>query len=182
MGEDFNCTGNGWDILHFLQEPPKWFLIISILLFLSLCLNIFFCVSKCSSGDCRCQPRKKQKRGQRRMEENPIYGNLGYTDTGTATYTGGDPLQGVSCDMQSKSQDCYANLTLKPPRLQSGRSSPQIQFSDMVVFEEPLESEKRDEPCTGSSSPLSDLYASVQTQRTKTIHTADSMEEYANHL
>ncbi|XP_065810956.1 uncharacterized protein [Labrus bergylta] len=121
---------------------------------------------------------KRQRRGARQMEDNPIYGNLGHMQTNTALFTETDPLRRVNSD----SQDCYANLTLKPPRLQSGRSSPQIQFSDMVHLEEHLESEKEDEPSTDVVSTLSDLYASVQTQRTKTVHLADSGEEYANHL
>lgn len=84
---------------------------------------------------------------------------------------------------QLKTQDCYANLTLKAPRLHSGRSSPQIHYSDVVQLEElPLESEKEDESNIDALSTKSDLYASVQTQRTKTIDTADSEEGYANHL
>ena len=83
---------------------------------------------------------------------------------------------------QSKTQECYANLSLKAPRLQSGRSSPQIQYSDVVHLEEPTESEKDDEGNTDALSTMSDLYASVQTQRAKTVDTADGGEGYANHL
>ncbi|XP_042365770.1 uncharacterized protein LOC121960213 isoform X1 [Plectropomus leopardus] len=88
----------------------------------------------------------------------------------------------VSSDSQPKSQDCYANLTLKPPRLQSGRSSPQIQYSDVVHLEQPPESEKDDDGNMDALSCMSDLYASVQNQRTKTVDTVDSGEGYANHL
>lgn len=84
--------------------------------------------------------------------------------------------------LQSKTQDCYANLTLKAPRLQSGRSSPQIQYSDVVQLEEPPESEREDDSSTDPVSTMSDLYASVQTQRTKTIDPAVDGEGYANHL
>lgn len=84
--------------------------------------------------------------------------------------------------LQSKTQDCYANLTLKAPRLQSGRSSPQIQYSDVVQLEEPPESEREDDGSTDPVSTMSDLYASVQTQRTKTIDPAVDGEGYANHL
>lgn len=114
------------------------------------------------------------------MEDNPIYGNLGYMQTSTVSIT--EYVSGVTSDSQSKSQDCYANLTLKPARLQPGCSSSQIRFSEEVLLEEPLEPEKDDEPCTDAVSTLSDLYASVQTQRTKTLHPVDSGEEYANHL
>ncbi|XP_044034516.1 uncharacterized protein LOC122867591 isoform X2 [Siniperca chuatsi] len=91
--------------------------------------------------------------------------------------------QRVNSDSQSKTQDCYANLTLKAPRVQSGRSSPQIHYSDVVQLEElPPELEKEDEGNTDAVSTMSDLYASVQTQRTKTVDTADSGDGYANHL
>lgn len=84
--------------------------------------------------------------------------------------------------LQSKTQDCYANLTLKPPRPHSGRTSPQIQYSDVVQLEELPESPKADEGNTDAVSTMSDLYASVQTQRTKAVNTADDGEGYANHL
>ncbi|XP_034546542.1 signaling threshold-regulating transmembrane adapter 1-like [Notolabrus celidotus] len=176
------CNGTKYDLGFYclLPHPLSW--VLGITLLVSLCLNCFCCVSKYFSGKWSCQPRKRQSRGSRQMEENPIYGNLGYMQTSTAVFNNIDPLQRVNSDSQSKSQDCYANLNLKPPRLQSGCSSSQIEFSDEVLLEEPLESEKGVEPCTDAVSTLSDLYASVQTQRTKTVHTADSREEYANHL
>lgn len=87
-----------------------------------------------------------------------------------------------SLSSQSKTQDCYANLALKPPRLQSGRSSPQIQYSDVVQLEVPLEAEKQDEGNNDGAAPaLSDLYASVPSHRVK-VNTADTGEDYANHL
>lgn len=82
---------------------------------------------------------------------------------------------------QSKSQDCYANLALKPPRIQSGRNSPQIQYSDVQLVD-PSVSEKVDEGNAEAVSTMSDVYASVQTQRTKTVDSADNLEDYANHL
>lgn len=115
------------------------------------------------------------------MEDNPIYGNISYMQTSTTLLNEADP-QRVNYDPQSKTQDCYANLTLKPPRLQSGRSSPQIQYSDVVQLDETQDSEKEDEGNTDAVSTMSDLYASVQTQRTKTVDTADGGEGYANHL
>lgn len=83
---------------------------------------------------------------------------------------------------QEKPQECYANLTLKAPRVQSGRSSPQIQYSDIIQVEDPPESETENEGCEEGASIVSDLYASVQTQRVKTIDPAGNGEGYANHL
>lgn len=83
---------------------------------------------------------------------------------------------------QGKAQECYANLTLKAPRVQSGRSSPQIQYSDIIQVEEPPDSEREDEGCAEGASIVSDLYASVQTQRVKAIDPAGDGEGYANHL
>lgn len=170
-----------WTSFCQLDTSHLVFWTISILLLLSLFLNFFCCMSKLCPGKLTCQQRKRQRRAPRQMEENPIYGNLGYMQTNTATYTDVN-LQRVTSDPQSKSQDCYANLTLKSARQQPGCSSSQIHFSEEVLQEEPLELEKDDEPCTDTVSTLSDLYASVQTQRTKTIQPADSGEEYANHL
>lgn len=79
---------------------------------------------------------------------------------------------------QSKTQDCYANLTLKAPKLQSGRSSPQIQYSDVVQFEQPLDSEREGECNTGGISSVSDLYASVQNQRSKAMDPAVNGQGY----
>lgn len=119
------------------------------------------------------------------MEDNPIYGNINYM--GTRVEPPQSSLrdqQRVTSDSQSKPQDCYANLTLKPPRPQSGRSSPQIQYSDVVQLDVavPPESEKEDDGNTDGVSIMSDLYASVQTQQTKKVNTADTGEDYANHL
>lgn len=121
----------------------------------------------------------------RHMEDNPIYGNINYM--GTRVEPPQSSLrdqQRVTSDSQSKPQDCYANLTLKPPRPQSGRSSPQIQYSDVVQLDVavPPESEKEDDGNTDGVSIMSDLYASVQTQQTKKVNTADTGEDYANHL
>lgn len=124
------------------------------------------------------------------MEDNPIYGNINFMQTSVALFAEVEPAQSsslraqqrVSSESQSRNQDCYANLTLKAPRVQSGRSSPQIQYSDVVHLEGPtVESDKEDDGNIDAVSTLSDLYASVQTQRTKTID-ADSEEGYANHL
>ncbi|XP_073325007.1 signaling threshold-regulating transmembrane adapter 1-like [Pagrus major] len=160
--------------------------VIGALLLLSLFWNIFCCVSRCCSGNGMCRRRKRQ-RSPRQMEDNPIYGNISYMQTSMTLLAETDPSHSrdqprVNYDSQSKTQECYANLSLKAPRLQSGRSSPQIQYSDVVHLEEPTESEKDDEGNTDALSTMSDLYASVQTQRAKTVDTADSGEGYANHL
>ncbi|KAM7422311.1 hypothetical protein PAMA_010398 [Pampus argenteus] len=127
----------------------------------------------------------------RHMEDNPIYGNLNFTQTGMTAFTEDEPAhsslsssskrdeQRVNSDSQSKTQECYANLSLKTSRPLSGHRSPLIQYSDVVHLEESV---KDDEDNTDAASTLSDLYASVQTQRTKTIDTAESGEGYANHI
>ncbi|XP_044034524.1 uncharacterized protein LOC122867591 isoform X3 [Siniperca chuatsi] len=191
-----SCNGtNEWTILCMpvLQQVIFW--VIAAMLILSLSWNIFCCVSKYCSGKGICQAMITRRRSLRHMEENPIYGNISYMQTSMAL-TEVDPphsslssislrvnQQRVNSDSQSKTQDCYANLTLKAPRVQSGRSSPQIHYSDVVQLEElPPELEKEDEGNTDAVSTMSDLYASVQTQRTKTVDTADSGDGYANHL
>lgn len=128
------------------------------------------------------------------MEENPIYGNISYTQADVGVYTEAElPRLSLSSsslrnpqrlvtDSQYNKQDCYANLTLKAPRVQSGASSPHINYSDTVILEEPTESEREDEGNTDAVSTVSDLYASVQTQRSKTVVPAKEGEDYANHL
>lgn len=99
---------------------------------------------------------------------------------------------------QATAQDCYANLALKPPATQSGRNSAQVMYSDVVHLEtlpEPAREELKEQQVeegegeggqeadsTDVMSIVSDLYASVQTQRTKTIDPAVDGEAYANHL
>ncbi|KAM3620843.1 uncharacterized protein V6R79_002804 [Siganus canaliculatus] len=119
--------------------------------------------------------RKRQRQSVRQMEENPIYGNLTCMDTSLALYTEADATH--SRDQQRDGHNSQA------PRVQSGASSPQIQYSDAVELEELPHPEKEEEAHPDTADTLSDLYASVQTQRTKTIHTsADDGEGYANHL
>ncbi|KAM6927526.1 uncharacterized protein FYW49_003707 [Xenentodon cancila] len=128
------------------------------------------------------------------MEENPIYGNLIYNQTNENVSTEADSpssslsssslrnQQSVCLDSQYKSQECYANLSLKAPRLHCGNSSSEIQYSGVGDLEQPPESERKDDGRARAVSPTSDLYASVQSPRTKTIDTVDDGEEYANHL
>ncbi|XP_068576376.1 signaling threshold-regulating transmembrane adapter 1-like isoform X2 [Cebidichthys violaceus] len=189
MGSSCNETQQDWDLLGVPFNLQVIFGIIIIMLVLSLCWNMFCCVSKCSSGKGLFKPRTRQRRSQRQMEDNPIYGNIGLQSS-TALFTEVEPQDSsslrdqhrVNSESQSKTQDCYANLTLKAPRQQSGRVSPQIQYSDVVHLEEAPESDKEDEGNADGVSTMSDLYASVQNQRTKTVTTADSGEGYANHL
>ncbi|KAM9534626.1 uncharacterized protein ACWYII_039495, partial [Salvelinus alpinus] len=86
----------------------------------------------------------------------------------------------------SKGKDCYANLTLKAPKLVSGRSSPQpqIKYSDIVKLQGPQEAEKvtMANNNADSVSVLSDLYTSVKIDRTKTLDTVDGNDGYANHV
>uniref|UniRef100_A0A087YEB5 Uncharacterized protein n=1 Tax=Poecilia formosa TaxID=48698 RepID=A0A087YEB5_POEFO len=130
-------------------------------------------------------------RSSRQMEDNPIYGNLSYMDASrysvcSCVYSHILKLFLFFVSFQSKSQECYANLTLKAPRPQSGRISPQILVSDIVHLEEAEETgeAETEEPVTidDAVSTMSDLYASVQTQRAKIVDTADGEEGYANHL
>nr|XP_019942662.1 PREDICTED: signaling threshold-regulating transmembrane adapter 1-like [Paralichthys olivaceus] len=169
-------------------SPPMGLVLFGVLgamLVFSLSVNIFCCVSQCCSGKGTCQ---RKSRGQRQMEENPIYGNINFMQTSTdvPSFRDDNPQHSsVRDEQRTKPQDCYANLSLKPPRPQSGRSSPQIKmYSDVAQSETEmaLEPEKEDGGNTDAVSTMSDLYASVQTQRTKTIITADTGEEYANHL
>ncbi|XP_029948089.1 signaling threshold-regulating transmembrane adapter 1-like isoform X2 [Salarias fasciatus] len=197
------CCCNETSAWHPDCEETKVTIGLSVLLFLSLILHICFTIKYCTGKGTCCQRKRKQDeatssspRSSRQMEENPIYGNLSYTQT-EVVFTEADPPHSslssqslrdqhrVKSAAQPKNQDCYANLNLKAPRAQAGRSSPlipQIQYSDVVQMDEAGEKEDEDEDVTGNVSPVSELYASVQTQRTKTIDMADGGEDYANHL
>ncbi|RXM94513.1 hypothetical protein EOD39_17910 [Acipenser ruthenus] len=86
-----------------------------------------------------------------------------------------------------KSQDCYANLQLKAPKPQSGRSSPQIQYSDVVTLPrvklgpESVWSQTHEpaHPAEDTTSLHSDLYASVESERVKAI---SENKDYANRI
>ncbi|XP_016892231.2 uncharacterized protein LOC107989245 isoform X2 [Cynoglossus semilaevis] len=209
------CNGNGtcsdgnfW--FHNLCAAswlPLLFIALGGLLVCSLSLNILFCVLQCCSGK-KKHPRQRQSPKQ--MEDNPIYGNILYEQTDTLPLTDNIPrphssFSSVPVMEQQRltytSQDCYANLALKPPRMQCGRSSPQTQHAvDGSPTEEAPEvrkqqaeageeEEEKEEENAGTQEEenadrlnMSDLYATVQTQRTKAICTSNSGEEYANHL
>ncbi|KAM9759158.1 uncharacterized protein ACNS7B_005913 [Menidia menidia] len=184
-------TGSTFDFRTVFSQPIV--LVLCTMLALSLVYNILFCMSKCYRGKWTCRRRTKQSQSSRHMEDNPIYGNIRYQPTDVGVYSEAVPTrsslislsvrnpQRVHPESQSKTQDCYANLTLKAPRVQSGRSSPQI-HSEGVYIGEPTEPEREDDEIADAASTMSDLYASVQTQRNKIIDTADDGEGYANHL
>ncbi|KAM9408674.1 signaling threshold-regulating transmembrane adapter 1-like isoform 2-T2 [Pholidichthys leucotaenia] len=191
---NWNCT-NSTDLPFDCWKVILTITLLGIMLVISLMCNIFGCASKYCSGKRRSQLRKAQSQSSRQMEENPIYGNLHYTES--SLYTESDPPHSsfsstsvrdpcrVNSDSLSKNQECYANLTLKAPRLQSGCSSTLMQGLDVILLEEPREEaqelEKEDDGNADITSTMSDLYASVQT-RTKIIESAGSGEDYANHL
>ena len=91
--------------------------------------------------------------------------------------------------MPSSGQDCYANLKLKVPKPESGRSSPapspntgvpQIQYSDVAAMSRTTELEDSAD-ILETTSLLSDLYASVDNKQNKT-KTLDDTEDYANNV
>ncbi|KAF7660656.1 hypothetical protein LDENG_00277040 [Lucifuga dentata] len=191
------CNGThpeGWRPFCASTELQILLGVVSAILLVSLCWNIFCCVAKCCPGKRTIlRPKIRRSRGSRQMEENPIYGNIIYMEDSIAVYREFDAAhlslgsltdqQRVNSDsqFQDKNQDCYANLTLKAPKPPSGHSSPKIQYSDEVELES-LEIEKETAENTDTISTLSDLYASVQTQRNKTINPVDSQDGYANHI
>ncbi|KAJ8259268.1 hypothetical protein COCON_G00182800 [Conger conger] len=165
--------------------------IVCTVLVLSVCWNILCCISKhCTDRGKEFLPRFRRSLSLRLkdMEDNPIYGNISYSqtrvDVPVASSTTGDHQKMKAAPQAAyKRQDCYANLQLKVPKMASGRSSPQIQYSDVVSLPRPLAqgAELTEEPATGadSASLHSDLYASVESQRNKALA---NNEDYANHI
>lgn len=157
--------------------------VISTMLVFSLCWNIFCCFTKRVSG-------KKffpSLRRSTRFEDNPIYGNISYTQARVdSPATSSSDHQRVEHNSQLLlgGQDCYANLTLKATKPLSGCSSSKIQYSDVILLQGSalMESEKGAMSNTDTISVLSDLYASVPTDRTKTLDTGKCIEGYANHV
>ncbi|XP_046730451.1 signaling threshold-regulating transmembrane adapter 1-like [Silurus meridionalis] len=173
-----NCTHGFW---AFQGSSGLWGVLAAItaLLLLSFCCNILCCVQKRLAGK-KFLPkfRRSVSLKNREMEENPIYGNITYTQTHN------DDKQKVETQSEplSSSRDCYANLSLKAPKPStSGRSSPlaKIQYSDVVMICEELEEKTSEDK--DSCSGLSDLYASVDVERVKSKK-AQSNEAYANHV
>ncbi|XP_061544906.1 uncharacterized protein LOC133409208 [Phycodurus eques] len=174
----------------FYMSPLFW--VPTGLLVLSLSCNIFFCFSKSGCSEkITCWSRIRRSRRPQQMEDNPIYGNVNCMQTSTTAISEINPPHltvsssslkdqlSSNSDSQSKTTDCYANLSLKAPKSKPACSSPEIQYS--VVFQ----SDELREEVKGNvhaAATVSDVYASVQTKRTKNINNADSAEDDANHI
>ncbi|XP_054641102.1 uncharacterized protein LOC129186655 isoform X2 [Dunckerocampus dactyliophorus] len=182
-----NKTDDPWE---YLCDPPFFWGIFAALV-LSLTCNIICCLSKCL-GNRTCGSKIRQSQSPQQMQENPIYGNVSYMQTSTTALTEIQPPKvTLSCsslmdqlsssyDSQSKTPDCYANLSLKAPKTkESACSSSQVQYS--VVFQSE-ELRKENEANADSVTAVSDVYASVQTKRTDTGDKLNSGEAYANHI
>lgn len=184
----------------FCGSYELWILlaVVSTMLVFSVCWIILCCVAThCTDKGKIFLPRFRRSLSLRvrDMEDNPIYGNISYTQTRVELPLGSTsvrdrPIKSGS-QVPSKRQDCYANLTLKAPKMVSGRSSPQpqIKYSDVVKLQGPQEAEKMamannnaDSVSVVSDLYVSDLYASVQIDRTKTLDTVDGNNGYANHV
>ncbi|XP_014022885.1 uncharacterized protein isoform X1 [Salmo salar] len=179
----------------FCGSFELWILlsVVSTMLVFSVCWNILCCIAThCTDKGNTFLPRFRRSLSLRLrdMEDNPIYGNISYTQTRvelplSSSSVRDRPIKSGS-QVPSKRQDCYANLTLKAPKMVSGRSSPQpqIEYSDVVTLQGPQEVEKVTVANNNADtvSVLSDLYASVQTDRTKTLDTEAGNDGYANHV
>ncbi|KAJ8259560.1 hypothetical protein GJAV_G00170840 [Gymnothorax javanicus] len=187
-----HCNSTQKDQGPFHGSFELWLLLAIILtaLVLSVCWNILCCLDRlCTDRGKTFLPRFRRSLSLRLkdMEDNPIYGNISYTQTrvdlpATSSTTGDQKKMKTASQVSHKRQDCYANLQLKVPKPASGRSSPQIQYSDIVTLPRPqVGAEPEEEPATepDSTSLLSDLYASVDSQRNKAIA---NNEEYANQI
>ncbi|KAJ8401295.1 hypothetical protein AAFF_G00385260 [Aldrovandia affinis] len=190
MAPDCNVTTKS--VGPFRGSLELWVLlaVISTVLVLTVCWNILCCIAKyCTDRGKRFLPRFRRSLSLRLkdMEDNPIYGNISYTqnrvDLPSATNAAGETQKMKAASQVSyKRQDCYANLQLKVPKPASGRSSPQIQYSDVVTLPRAQAgAELGEEPAVeaDSTSLQSDLYASVESQRNKALA---NNESYANHV
>ncbi|KAJ0023714.1 hypothetical protein NQD34_003613 [Periophthalmus magnuspinnatus] len=165
--------------LPYIEELCKHqqilFGVLVFILGVSVILNIYFCATTYTGK--RTSKKSKRSQNQKRMEENPIYGNLTLETTQTDAET--SFTSSVRRDQRSVnavSQDCYANLSLKRAPLTCGPSSslgPSVLEHEPDLEKDPDDAEVR--------SAVSDLYASVQT-KAKILLSPDSEEEYANHL
>ncbi|KAG5836354.1 hypothetical protein ANANG_G00253680 [Anguilla anguilla] len=190
MENNCNCTQKGLGLLKGSFELWLLLAIVCTALLLSVCWNILCCISKyCTDSGKKFLPRFRRSLSLRLkdMEDNPIYGNISYTQTrvdlpvASSASSDHQKMKGAS-QGPYKSQDCYANLHLKVPMPASGRSSPQIQYSDVVTLPRAQAGAALgEEPATeeDSASLHSDLYASVESQRNKALA---NNEDYANHI
>ncbi|KAL0978216.1 hypothetical protein UPYG_G00167600 [Umbra pygmaea] len=195
MGERCNSSTQTTVFDVFCGSYALWIIlvVVSTVLLLSVCWNILCCIATfyADKGK-KFLPRFRRSLSLRLrdMEDNPIYGNISYTQTRVDFPMNSSSVRDREvrsvCQAPSKGQDCYANLTLKPPKLTSGRSSPQpkIEYSDVVTVQESQEAEMAivANNNTDTMSVLSDLYASVQTDHTKILDTVNDNDGYANHV
>ncbi|XP_041080347.1 uncharacterized protein LOC121297859 [Polyodon spathula] len=190
----FCCPGYG----AFLGSYQLWVVVavIGCLLILSLCLNILCYLSQYTTGGGNAflpRFRRSFSLKLKDMEENPIYGNINYTQGRTefplnSSSTNSQQQQKTNPQVDSRRrQDCYANLQLKAPKPQSGRSSPQIQYSDVVTLPRVKlgpesgwsQNQEPTHPAEDTTSLHSDLYASVESERVKAI---SENKDYANRI
>ncbi|KAM9799400.1 uncharacterized protein ACBT44_015792 isoform 2-T2 [Syngnathus typhle] len=142
-----------------------------------------------TSENKKCWSRQSQSVQQ--MSDNPIYGNVSCMQTSATAISEinpsrltvsssslHDPLS-PSPDSQPRSPDCYANLDLKSSKNKSACSSPLVEYS--AVFQSDALGEK-DKKNAHSDTTVMDVYASVQTKRTKTGDNADIAQYYANRV
>ncbi|KAG9260430.1 signaling threshold-regulating transmembrane adapter 1 isoform X2 [Astyanax mexicanus] len=180
-----NCSGqtSGFGVLCGSHALWVLFGVVSGVLVFSLCWNILCCVQKHWAARGKAfLPRFRRSISLKRseMEDNPIYGNITYTHS--RDHSEERPARAFSAG-----RECYANLTLKVPKVPSGRSSPapQIQYSDvMTVNQDPVEPEpdgEEDPIEKDTCSMISELYASVDAEHIKTKK-QDNNEPYANHV
>ncbi|KAJ7999754.1 hypothetical protein DPEC_G00197700 [Dallia pectoralis] len=178
----------------FCGSSALWIqlVVVSLILLFSVCWNILCCIAThCTDKGKTFLPRFRRSLSLRLrdMEDNPIYGNISYTQTRIDFPVNSSSVRDRQVrsvfQAPSKGQDCYANLTLKAPKLTSGRSSPnpKIEYSDVVTVQGSQEVEMENSANnTDTISVFSDLYASVQTDPTKTLGTVDNNDGYANHV
>ncbi|KAG7478288.1 hypothetical protein MATL_G00079030 [Megalops atlanticus] len=186
MSED--CSSSQKVIGPFCGSYQLWVLlaVVSVALVLSLCWNILCCIGNyCTDSGKKFLPRFRRSLSLKLkdMEDNPIYGNISYTQTRVdlplnASAGADHQVPKSSSQVQSRRQDCYANLKLKVPKPASGRSSPQIQYSDVVTLPRAQEAAEP-APDADTASLHSDLYASVESGRNKAV---GDNKDYANHV
>ncbi|XP_028855113.1 uncharacterized protein LOC114801233 [Denticeps clupeoides] len=186
-----NCSKSHTVIFEKLCGSFELWVLVAVvtsLLVLSLCWNILCCVgNRCADKGKVFLPlfRRSISLKRREMEDNPIYGNITYTQSTELVRhptIPHDPKRAKSTVKKlSNARDCYANLTLKVPKPESGRGSPvaQIQYSDVVSVPREQDVDTTTD-IADNTSLLSDLYASVDNKLKTTA--LDSTEDYANHF
>ncbi|XP_018611155.1 signaling threshold-regulating transmembrane adapter 1-like [Scleropages formosus] len=189
MEDNCSCT-HMIGIAGVCGSPGLWLILAVVSTALLLCGGwhlMSFIAGRCTDGGKKFLPRFRRSLSQRLkdMEENPIYGNITYTQSRTdapPSASGAADQQFPKNQAQSRQQDCYANLKLKAPKPSSARSSPKIQYSDVVTLPRTVEGTGPGEGPSADSDAVSlrsDLYASVDPERNKTI---GNDKDYANHV